>query len=78
MATKKDCSLADCKELKDLIVCNPSLTLITFVSEDAKSGDYSYMWADVNSYCIDELALRIGDRWCDYDSFYYYFLVFCC
>lgn len=66
---KNECSLYDCKELKELIIENPDLPLLIFVDEEAYSGEWSYEAIPNNcSYSIKELTL-CKDMWMDKDDY---------
>lgn len=57
------------KELRKLILDNPDLPLITFVSEDSNRGDYSYELAYVTSVTLDELAIWNDEQWMNKDDY---------
>lgn len=64
----KDMSLQDSTELRELILSNPTLPLVTFVSEDTNNGDYGYMHGFVTSVSVNELTLYNDELWLDYDD----------
>lgn len=68
MTNKNDCSLADTKKLRDLIIENPTLPLLIFASEESWSGEFDTEQAGVSSCCIEELT-TYNDRWLDKDDF---------
>lgn len=67
--TNIPCSLEDTEELRKMIIENPTLPLVTFVSEEAINGDYPYSYADVTSIKIKESAIWNDEWWCDYDDY---------
>ena len=55
---RKECSLYDCKELKQMIVENPELPLLIFCGDEAYHGEFAYEANPLNAKpCIKELAL---------------------
>lgn len=57
MSTKNDCSLKDTIILRDLILQNPDLPIITFCGEDSYTDEYSYTMAYCTKGEIESLIL---------------------
>lgn len=70
---RKECSLYDCKELKQMIIENPELPLLIFCGEEAYSGNYAYESHPASKPYINELALYsnryTGEEWVDRDEY---------
>lgn len=72
---RKECSLYDCKELKQMIVENPELPLLIFCGEEAYHGEFAYESNQLNAKpCIKELALyessmHDGLEWVDREEY---------
>lgn len=82
MSLRDACSLRDCKELKKMIVENPELPLLVFVSDEANTGDSGYVesyniTAEVKALTLygdtwlneDDYAEKLGDNFCDDEKY---------
>lgn len=68
-----ECSIKDTAMLRKLILDNPELPVIFFVSEDAYTGDYNYNLAYASSVEIENLTLY-NETWLtkeDYEDLLY-------
>ncbi|MDD3363230.1 MAG: hypothetical protein PHW34_16340 [Hespellia sp.] len=68
MSTKKDCSLPDTTELKQMIIDNPELPLLIFCGEESYDADFSYSQANAGKPSIATIILY-GDVWIDEDDY---------